>query len=154
MRTERRIAGAVLIALGGIAIAVGALQTWVSARGHRPSSGIRHTAIAGVLHWHYQSTSSFTNSFAMVVIVAGALVFVGGVFASRLLAGLFSLIALAAVGVWIGLNATHYSPTSLTYSDLRLGAWLAIGRGPSAARGALFFRPRPSGPPTPRVGAS
>ncbi len=73
MRTERRTGVAALIALCGIAIAVGALQPWVSARGHRPSSGIRHTAIAGVLHLHYQSTSSFTNSFAMVVIVAGAL---------------------------------------------------------------------------------
>ncbi len=142
MRTERRTAVAALIALCGIAIAVGALQTWVSARGHRPSSGIRHTAIAGVLHWHYQSTSSFTNSFAMVVIVAGALVFVGGVFASRLLAGLFSLIALAAVGVWIGLNATHYSPTSLTYSDLRLGAWLAIGGSLIGLWSSFFLRRR------------
>ena len=142
MRTERRTAVAALIALCGIAIAVGALQTWVSASGRRPNSGVRHTAIAGVLHWHYQSTSSFTNSFAMVVIVAGALVFVGGVFASRLLAGLFSLIALAAAGVWIGLNATHYSPTSLTYSDLRLGAWLAIGGSLIGLWSSFFLRRR------------
>jgi hypothetical protein len=140
MRTGRRTAVAALVALCGIAIAVGAFPTWVSAREHRPRSGIQHTAIAGVLHWHYQPTSSFTNSFAMVVIVAGALVFVGGVFASRLLAGLFSLIALAAAGVWIGLNAAHYSPTPLTYSDLRVGAWLVIGGGLIGLLSSFFVR--------------
>jgi hypothetical protein len=142
MRTERRTAVAALIVLCGIAIAVGATQTWVTARGQRPSSGIQHTAIAGALHWDYQSTSSFTDSLAMVVIVAGALVFVGGVFASRLLAGLFSLIALAAAGAWIGLNATHYSPTSLTYTDLRLGAWLAIGGSLIGLLSSFFVRRR------------
>ena len=101
---------------------------------------MQHTAISGVLHWHYQTTSSFTNSVAMVVIVAGALVFVGGVFASRLLAGLFSLIALAAAGAWIGLNAAHYSPVSLTYTDLRLGAWLAIGGGLIGLLSSFFVR--------------
>jgi len=140
MRTGRRSAVATLVALCGIAISVGATQTWVSARGRRPSSGIQHTAIAGVLHWHYQHTSSFTTSFAMVVIVAGALVFVAGVFASRLLAGLFSLIALAAAGAWIGLNATHYSPMSLTYTDLRLGAWLAIGGSLIGLLSSFFVR--------------
>jgi hypothetical protein len=142
MRTERRAAVAGLIALCGIAIAAAAILTWVSARGNRPSSGIRHTAIAGVLHWHYQQTSSFTNSVAMAVLVAGALVFVGGVFASRLLAGLFSLIALAAAGSWIGLNTSHYSPTSLPYSDLRLGAWLAIGGGLIGLLSSFFVRRR------------
>jgi len=76
----------------------------------------------------------------MVVVVAGALVFVGGVFASRLLAGLFSLIALAAAGAWIGLNAAHYSPTSLTYTDLRLGAWLAIGGSVIGLLSSFFVR--------------
>ena len=142
MRTERRTGVAALVVLCGIAIAVGAIQTWVSARGHRPGSGIRHTALSGVLHWHYQSTSSFTDSLAMAVIVAGALVFVAGVFASRLLAGLFSLIALAAAGAWIGLNAAHYSPTSLTYSDLRLGAWLVIGGSLIGLLSSFFVRRR------------
>jgi hypothetical protein len=142
MRTGRRSAVAALIALCGIAISVGAIQTWVNGRGHRPRSGIQGTAIAGVLHWHYQPTSSFTNSMGMVVVVAGALVFVGGVFASRLLAGLFSLIALAAAGAWIGLNAAHYSPTSLTYTDLRLGAWLAIGGSLIGLLSSFFLRHR------------
>jgi len=140
MRTGRRTAVAALIALCGIAISVGAVQTWVNSRGKRPISGIQHTAIAGALHWHYQPTSSFTNSFAMIIVVAGALVFVGGVFASRLLAGLFSVIALGAAGVWLGLNATHYSPTSLTYNDLRLGAWLTIGGSLIGLLSSFFVR--------------
>jgi hypothetical protein len=126
MRSGRRAAVAVLVALCGIAIAAGSVLTWITSRGSRPSSGIRHTAISGVLHWSYQPTGLFTHSFAMVVLVAGALVFVGGVLASRLLAGPFSLIALAASTAWLGLYATHYNPVNLPYSDLRLGAWLAL----------------------------
>jgi len=142
MRTRRRGAVALLVALCGIAIATGAFPTWVSARGHRPSSGIRQTAISGILHWHYSHTASFTLSFALIVVACGALVFVGGVFASRLVASLFSLIALAAAGVWIGLNATHYSPTSMPYSDLRLGAWLVLGGGLVGLVSSLFMRRR------------
>ena len=127
MRTRRRAAVAVLVALCGIAIAGGSVLAWIRARGSRPGSGVRHTAISGLLHWSYQPTGLFTHSFAMVILVAGALVFVGGVFASRLLAGLFSLVALVASVTWIGLNATFYSPVNLPYSDLRLGAWLAMG---------------------------
>ena len=131
---------AVLVALCGVAIALASLQSWVRAGGTRPASGIEHTAIQGALHWQYQSTASFTNSFALVVLVAGALVFVGGVFASPLVASLFSFVALATTGVWIGLNATIYSPTDLRYGDLRLGAWLAIGGGLIGLMGSFFLR--------------
>jgi hypothetical protein len=136
------VAVTLLVALCGAAIAAGAFPVWVSARGHRPSSGIRHTAISGMFHWHYRYTGSFTLSVALIVVACGALVFVGGVFASRLVAGLFSLIALAAAGLWIGLNATHYSPTNLPYSDLRLGAWLVIGGGVVGLISSFFMRRR------------
>ncbi len=95
-----------------------------------------------MFHWHYQAASTFTLSFALIVVVVGALVFVGGIFASRLVAGLFSLVALAAAGVWIGLNATHYNPTSLPYTDLLLGAWLVIGGGLAGLIGSFFLRRR------------
>jgi hypothetical protein len=142
MRTRRRSGVAILVMICGTAIAVGSIETWVGARGHRPASGIRDTAISGMLHWKYQPTPMFTSSFAMVVLVAGALVFVGGVFASRLLTGVASFIALAASGIWIGLNASHYNPTSLPYSDLRLGAWLAIGGGLIGLISSFFARSR------------
>jgi hypothetical protein len=142
MRARRRGAFVVLVALCGLAIAAGAFPSWVDARAPRPSSGVRHTAISGLLHWHYRYTGSFTLSFALIILACGALVFVGGVFASRLVAGLFSLIALAAAGVWIGLNATHYSSASLLYSDLRLGAWLAIGGGLIGLVGSFYMRRR------------
>jgi len=140
MRTRRRGAVALLVGLCGIAIAAGAFPMWVNARGRRPASGIRHTAISGLLHWHYRYTATFTLSFALIVIACGALVLVGGAFASRLVAGLFSLIALAAAGVWIALNASRYSPASLPYSDLRLGAWLVIGGGLVGLIGSFFMR--------------
>jgi hypothetical protein len=140
MRTRRRAAVAALIALCGIGISIGSIQTWVSASGTRPDSGIQHTAVAGALHWHYQSTSTFSSSFAMVVIVAGALVFVGGVLASQQFASLFSFVALAASAVWIGLNATNYSPTDMGFADLRLGAWLVVGGSLLGLMGSVFVR--------------
>ena len=140
MRTRRRAAVSVLIALCGIAISVGSIQTWVVARGSRPSSGIEHTAVAGALHWRYQSTSTFSSSFAIVVIVAGALVFIGGVLASQQFASMFSFIALAASGVWIGLNATHFSQVSLPYTDLRLGAWLTVAASLIGLMSSFFVR--------------
>ncbi len=140
MRTRRRAAVSVLIALCGIAISAGSIQTWVVARGSRPTSGIEHTAVAGALHWRYQSTSTFSSSFAIVVIVAGALVFIGGVLASQQFASMFSFIALAASGVWIGLNATHFSPVSLPYTDLRLGAWLTVAASLIGLMSSFFVR--------------
>jgi hypothetical protein len=142
MRTRRRAIIAALIALCGIAISAGSNQTWVSARGARPSSGIRHTAVVGALHWRYQSTSTFSSSFGMVVIVAGALVFIGGLLASQQFASLFSVIALAAAGVWIGLDATRYSPSDLRYTDLRLGAWLVVAGSLVGLMSSFFVRRR------------
>ena len=127
MRKPRRAVVATVVALCGVAIAIGAIEPWIAARGRRPASGIRHTAIAGVLHWSYQTTTSFDRSFAVVVLVAGVLVFIAGAVASEFAASLFSFIALAAAGVWIGLNVSHYSPVNLPYTDLRSGAWLVIG---------------------------
>ena len=140
MRKPRRALAATIVALCGLVIAAGAIQTWIGARGTRPSSGISHTAIAGVLHWTYQHCAAFDHSFAMVVTVAGGLVFLGGVVASELVASVFSFIALAASATWIGLNASHYSPVNLPYTDLRAGAWLAIGGSLLALMSSFFVR--------------
>ena len=141
MTTRRRsAAAAVIVVLSGIAIAVGASLPWICARGRRPSAGIAHTSVAGLFHWSYQTSSTFLSSFGIAVAAAGILVLIGGLIGSRLLAALFSLIALAAAGLWIGLNATHYSPVDLPYSDLRVGAWLTIGGGLAGLISAFFLR--------------
>jgi hypothetical protein len=139
MKTRRRSA-AVIVTLSGAAIAAGGALPWVCARGRRPTSGITHTSLTGLFHWSYQTSSPFLRSFGLAVVVAGVLVLIGGLIASRALAALFSLIALAAGGLWIGLNATHYNPVNLPYSDLRVGAWLTIGGGLAGLIGALFLR--------------
>jgi hypothetical protein len=129
MRKQRRAGISVLVVLSGIAIAAGAFLSWIDARGARPGSGITHTSITGLFHWTYQATPSIVRSVAMVVAVAGALVAIGGLVASRFLGVLFSLITLIAAGSWIGLNASHYHTTDLPYSDLRYGGWLVIAGG-------------------------
>jgi hypothetical protein len=140
--TERRPAVAVLTALSGIAIGVGALLPWVEARGNRPRSGITHTSVAGLFRWSYENSSPFLRSFGAVVLLAGILVLLGGLAASRLLAGLFSLVALAAAGLWIGLNASRYSPTDLPYQDLRAGAWLTMVGGLVGLLSSFMLRRR------------
>lgn len=140
MKKPRRPVIAIIVALCGLAVAIGAIQPWIKPRGRRPGSGISHTAIAGVTHWTYQHTASFNHSFAAVIVVAGGLVFVGGLVASELVASLFSFIALAASGAWIALNATHYSPIKLPYHDLRTGAWLAIGGSLLGLLSSFFIR--------------
>jgi hypothetical protein len=67
-------------------------------------------------------------------------VFVGGLAASRLLTGSFSVTALATAALWIYLNAHHYRPTELRYNDLRLGAWLTIVGGFVAAVATVRLR--------------
>jgi hypothetical protein len=140
MRTLRHAGAAVVVELCGIAIAAGALLTWIDARGARPRSGISHTSIAGLFHWSYRTVAAFPRSFGMVVLIAGIGVLVGGLVGSRFLSGLFGLIALAAAGLWIALNATHYSPTALTYRDLQIGAWLTIGGAVIGQIGATLLR--------------
>jgi len=82
-----------------------------------------------LFHWSYQYSGSFLTSFAMVVVVAGTVVFLGGLAASRLLA-VFSRSSLYThTGLWIGLDASHYNSADMPYSDLRIGAWLTIGGG-------------------------
>lgn len=140
MSTRRRSAGAAVIAaLSGVAIAVGAVLPWVRARGRRPASGITHTSVMELFHWSYRA-SPFLRSFGMVAAAAGIVVIIGALIGSRVLTALFSLLALAAAGLWIALNATHYNPVDLPYSDLRVGAWLTVAGGLAGLISAFFLR--------------
>lgn len=112
------------------------------AHGSRPAAGINHTAVTGLLHWHYEPCNTYFNSFGFVVLVCGALVFIGGVVASRGLAGLFSFITLVAAGLWIGLNHSHYKSVSLSYSDFRVGALLVVAGGVVGLISHQFLRGR------------
>lgn len=105
-------------------------------------AGIQHSAVAGVLHWRYQATSTFSSSFGMVVIVAGALVFIGGLLASQEFATLFSFIALVAAGLCIALNATQDGLGGLRYTDLRVGAWLVVAGSAVSLMSSFFVRRR------------
>lgn len=139
---RRRPVVVFIAALCGIAIGVGALLPWVDPRGPRPASGITHTSLAGLFHWSYEDTSQFLRSFGAVVLAAGVLVFLGALAARRVVVAFFSLVALAAAGLWIGLNVSHYNPTDLRYSDLRVGAWLTVVGGLVGLLSAFVIRRR------------
>src|SRR5215469_219855 len=126
----------------GIFIALGAELGWVRARGKRPASGIKHAALSSLANWSYQDTGSFLRSFGLVVVIAGVLVFVGGVFGSRVATGLFSLVALAVAVLWIVLESIKYSAVDLPFSDLRIGALLTLGASLLALIGTAFLRRR------------
>jgi len=143
MRTQRRAAVGILIALCGIAIGVGSQLSWIRARGTRPAAGITHAALTSVLHWSLQSTGSYLKSFAFAVVIAGALVFLGALFGSRVLAGIFSVIALAAAIIWLTLEAGKYGSVNLPFSDLRIGILLTGGAALVALVAALYLRRRP-----------
>jgi hypothetical protein len=142
MRTQRSNGVALLVMICGVAIAGAALLNWIDARGTRPAAGVKHTSITGLFHWSYQYSSSFLHSFGMVLVVAGALVLIGGLVASRFITALFAVIALVVAGLWIGLDASRYHSTNLPYSDLRVGAWLALVAGLLALISAFSLRRR------------
>jgi hypothetical protein len=143
--STRRSGVAPLAALCGIAIGVGALLPWMDARGPRPQCGITHTSVAGLFRWSYENASPYLRSFGAVILLAGVLVLLGGLAASRAVTGCFSLVALSAAGLWIGLNASHYAPTELPYSDLPAGAWPAVAGGLVGLLSAFLLRRRAGG---------
>jgi len=140
MSSQRRGLVCALVVLCGAALVAGSRLGWVTASGHRPASGIVDTSLTGLQHWSYQATGTYFASFSFAILVAGALVALSGLLASRFLGALFSFIALAAAGLWIGLNASHFSPVSLTSSDLRIGAWLTIAGGLVGFVSSFFLR--------------
>lgn len=140
MRQRHRVRVGIFISLCGVAIAVGAVLDWVRARGRRPASGVNHAALSGLLHWSQAYTSSFLRSFGIAVVIAGVLVVIGGACGSRVAAGLFSLVALAAAILWVVLEATRYSSVDFPFSDLRIGALLTIGASLLALISTPFLR--------------
>jgi hypothetical protein len=150
--TTRRPLVAALVTLCGLAITAGAALPWLDARDTRPASGITHTSFTGLRHLAYAHSATAT-SFAVVVAVTGILVVVGGLAASRLLTGPFSLIALATGALWIWLNARHYNPTDLRYNDLRAGAWLTMAGSLIAVLAAIPIRRKDALADTPPWGS-
>jgi hypothetical protein len=142
MTTQRRSLVCLLVVVCGAAIIAGTRLGWVTASGRRPASGIIGTSLTALQHWSYEASSSYFTSFSFAILLAGALVLLAGVLASTFLAALFSFIAFAGAGLWIGLNATHFSPVSLTSADLRIGAWLTIGGGLVGLVSSFFMRAR------------
>ncbi len=142
VRRRIRPGVAFLVALCGIAIAAGALVTWVAPSGARPGSGLTHTSVKGLFLWSFRNASPFSHSVGVVVLVLGVLLIIAGVLGLRLLTAVFALLALAVGGAWLALYAHAYSSVGLTYSQLRPGAWLTLLGALVALITAFFVRER------------
>jgi hypothetical protein len=156
-RTRIRLPVAAFTALCGVAVAVGSLLTWISARGARPRMGMDHTSFSGMLVYSFVNGSPFWKSVGFVVLVLGVLMVIGALTGLRTLAVLAALLALAAAGMWIGLIVHHYNtpnlpnahylnPANLPWSDLREGAWLTIAGAVLGLLSAFLLRRRIRGP--------
>jgi hypothetical protein len=152
-RTRTRLAVATITSLGGVMVMAGALQTWLSARGPRPATGMTHTSLSRMLVYSYTATSSFWSSAAVAVLVLGFLVVIGGLAGLRTLTVIAALLTLAASGMWIGVVVHHYNtpslpnvhyanPLNLPWSDLRAGAWLTISSATLGLISAFWLRRR------------
>lgn len=97
-----------------------------------------------MLHWSLQPTGSYLKSFAFAIVIAAALVFLGGVFGSRVVSGIFAAVALAAAIIWLALEAGKYSKVDLPFSDLRIGALLTGGAALIALAATAYLRRRPN----------
>jgi len=140
-------------ALCGVAAAVGSLLTWVSARGARPRMGMDHRSFSGVLVYSFANGNPFWRSVGFVVLVLGGLMVIGALAGVRMLTVLAAVLALAAVGMWIGLIVHHYNtpnlpnahylnPANRPWSDLREGAWLTMASAVLGLLSAFLLRRR------------
>jgi len=121
----------------GVGTAVGGLLTWVAASGPRPGMGMDHTSLSKMLVYSFAHSASLWTSVGFAVLVLGLLMAVGSLAGLRTVVVLAALLALAAAGMWIGLVTHHYNapnlpnshyanPVNLPWPDLRIGAWLTI----------------------------
>jgi hypothetical protein len=104
---------AMFTAACGAATAVGSLLTWLSARGARPSIGMRHTSLAQMLVYTFANADPFWKSVGGAVLVLGAAMVFGALAGLRTLAILAALLALGTGGMWIGLVVHHYNTPGL-----------------------------------------
>jgi hypothetical protein len=140
MRRRHRVGVGLFIALCGIAIAIGSELVWIKAGHGQSATGITHTSLAGLQHWSDQHTNLFVKSFAIVIVIAGVLVIVGGLFGWVVPAALFSAIALVAGGLWLGLYFSQHSSVSFQFSDLGDGALLTAAGSLLALISSRFLR--------------
>jgi hypothetical protein len=116
VRTAIRSPVAMFTAACGAATAVGSFLTWLSARGARPSIGMRHTSLAQMLVYTFANADPFWKSVGGAVLVLGAAMVFGALAGLRTLAILAALLALVAGGMWIGL---------VVHPPARQAGWLA-----------------------------
>lgn len=117
---NRRVAGAVVAAVGSLTLTAGAYLPWFAGTTARETSIARlvQADISGV-------ASSYWTSLAGPLAVAGAVGVIGAAMRSRILLGLTWLVGVVTLALWYVMQALDNAPDrGLGAGDLESGFWV------------------------------
>ena len=117
--TSRRVAGAIVAALGALAVAASAYLDWFEDEMPRdmPLERLFQTEVNG-------GADNYWTSVAAPLAVVGVVGVIGLLLRSRLVLSVAGLIGLATLTLWIIMTAIDVSPDDLEAADYQAGVWI------------------------------
>jgi hypothetical protein len=117
--TSRRVAGAIVAAIGALGVTASAYLDWYADRMPRdmPLDRLFQTEVSG-------GADNYWTSVAAPLAVVGVIGVIGMLLRSRLVLTVAGLIGLATLALWIVMTAIDVSPDDLEASDYQPGVWV------------------------------
>jgi hypothetical protein len=117
--TSRRVAGAIVAAIGALAVAASAYLDWYEDETPRdmPLERLFQTEVSG-------GADNYWTSVAAPLAVVGVVGVIGLLLRSRLVLSVAGLIGLATLTLWIIMTAIDVSPDDLEAADYQAGVWI------------------------------
>lgn len=118
----RRTAGAIVGALGALAVTASAYLDWYEDETPQdmPLERLFQTEVSG-------GADNYWTSVAAPLAVVGIVGVIGLLLRSRLVLGVAGLIGLATLVLWITMTAIELSPRDLEATDYQAGVWICAG---------------------------
>jgi hypothetical protein len=128
MASPQRAIPSIAAVAGGICISVGAFAPWLSGIGDDQTSNDvlapRYTPISNLFHGIGATTDSPIRSVALLLLVFGIVLVIGGVMASRLIMAIGMVMSGVIAALWVSLEFNHIGAVSFDVHDIRSGLWL------------------------------
>lgn len=120
MSSARRASGAVLAALGALGVTASAYLHWYADRDATtvPIDQLFQPGVAT------DDASSYWTSIAVVLAAVAVFGVIGALFASRVILTVGWLIGLAALALWVVMQAVDPGPDGFYVNDIQAGAWI------------------------------